>query len=241
MLAIDLSLIDLKGRKMKAFPVTGFVFLVFSLSFSGCGSGNVDVVDLNKVLDAVALVLAESDNKKAGESIAVNASAEVDSQEMMLQAIDPTKQDAEKEKEFLTKLATTMNDLKVMQARVGVSMTAGGEINGFLDPNGNNAQDIGETKEFTVTIDVANNRLVASDNNGHHRPYGFQPGGFMTGYLLGSMLGRQNSFYGGAAPSVSSAQMSPQNYHKSAVSSAKSARASSARMTSGSKGFSFGK
>ncbi|MCU0718255.1 MAG: hypothetical protein MUC83_01010 [Pirellula sp.] len=226
---------------MKAYSVAGIVLCVFSVFLSGCGSDDVDVVDLNKVLDAVALVLAESDNKGAGEKVTVNASAEVDSQEMMLEAIDPTKQDAEKEKEFLTKLAATMNDLKVMKAKVGVSMTAGGEINGFLDPNGNNIQDFSETKEFTVTIDVANNRLVASDNNGHHRPYGFQPGGFMTGYLLGSMLGRQNSFYGGAAPSVSNAQMSPQNYHKSAVSSVKSARASSARMTTGSKGFSFGK
>jgi hypothetical protein len=234
---------DLKGRKMKAFPATGFVFCVCLTLLSGCGSGNVDVVDLNKVLDAVALVLAESDKKDAGQEIAVNASnaAEVDSQEMVLKGLDPTKQDPNKEKEFLTKLATTMNDLKVMQARVGVSMSAGGEITGFLDPNGNNVQDIGETKEFTVTVDAANSRLVASDNNGHHRPYGFQPGGFMTGYLLASMLGRQNSFYGGAAPSVSNAQMSPQNYHKSAVSSAKAARASSARMTTGSKGFSFGK
>ena len=226
---------------MRAFPVAGSVLIAFLAVLSGCGTDNVDVVDLNKVLDAVALVLAESDNKGSAESVTVNASAEVDSQEMMLQAIDPTKQDADKEKEFLAKLAATMNDLKVMQSKVGVSMTAGGEINGFLDPNGNNTQDLGETKEFTVTIDVANNRLVASDNNGHHRPYGFQPGGFMTGYLLGSMLGRQNSFYGGAAPSVSSAQMSPQNYHKTAVSSAKAARASSARMTTGSKGFSFGK
>jgi hypothetical protein len=226
---------------MRAFPVAGSVLIGFLAVLSGCGTDNVDVVDLNKVLDAVALVLAESDNKGAGESVTVNASAEVDSQEMMLQAIDPTKQDADKEKEFLAKLAATMNDLKVMQSKVGVSMTAGGEINGFLDPNGNNIQDAGESKEFTVTIDVANNRLVASDNNGHHRPYGFRPGGFMTGYLLGSMLGRQNSFYGGAAPSVSSAQMSPQNYHKSAVSSVRTARASSARMATGSKGFSFGK
>ncbi len=93
----------------------------------------------------------------------------------MLKAIDPAKQDAAKEKEFLTKLATAMNDLKVMQAQVGVSCPHGGEITGFLDPNGNNVQDIGETKEFTVTIDAANNRLVASDNNGHHRPYGFSP------------------------------------------------------------------
>ncbi len=36
-------------------------------------ANNVDVVDLNKVLDAVALVLAESDKKGEGETVAVNA------------------------------------------------------------------------------------------------------------------------------------------------------------------------
>ena len=226
---------------MKAFAVARLFGCVAVLLVTGCSNNSVDVVDLNKVLDAVGAVLAESDGQSSGESINVNATAEVDSEEMMIQAIDPTKQDAEKEKEFLTKLAAKMNELKVMNAQVGVSMTSGGEINGFLDPNGNNVQDLGETKEFTVTIDVANSRLIASDNNGNHRPYGFQPGGFMMGYLLGSMLGRQNSFYGGSAPPVTKAPMSSPDYHKAAVSSAKSARASSARMTTGSKGFSFGK
>ena len=129
-------------------------------------------------------------------------------------------------------------------------MTAGGEIVGFHDPNQNMIQDMGEAKEFTVTIDVANNRLVASDNHGYHRPhgYGFSPGGMMMGYMLGSMMGRQNSFYSGAMasnkPGFSNTAMSPANYHQSAVKSVRSTRtasSSAARARTGSKGFSFGK
>ncbi|XZE19779.1 hypothetical protein SH449x_005107 [Pirellulaceae bacterium SH449] len=223
--------------------VFGTICVVFCslVSFTGCMNDQVDVVDLNKVLEAVAAVLEESDGGRSSETATIEASAEVDSQEIILAAIDPASQDSEKEKEFLTKLAAKMNELKVMESQVGVSMAAGGEIVGFLDPNGNNIQEAGESTEFKVTIDVENSRLIASDNNGHHRPYGFRPGGFLMGYMLGSMLGRQNSFYGGAPPSVTKAPMSPQNYHKTAVSSARTARASSARMTTGSKGFSFGK
>jgi hypothetical protein len=139
-----------------------------------------------------------------------------------------------------------------MNGPVGVGMSAGGEIVGFKDSDGDNVQDMGETKEFTVTIDPANNRLVASDNNGYHRPhgYGFSPGGMMMGYMLGSMMGRQGSFYSGAMssarPNFNNTSMSPANYHQSAVSSVRSRSASSsvssgARARTGSKGFSFGK
>jgi hypothetical protein len=208
--------------------------------FVGCSSDKVDVVDLNKVLDAVASVLEEGG---AGADATATAAAGDAQQGAKIKAVDPSKIDGEKEKALLTKLADKMNEVKVMDAKVGVSMTPGGELIGFQDPNGNNTQEFDETKEFTVTIDLENNRLVASDNNGYHRPYGFRPGGLMAGYFLGSMLGRQNSFYGnnGVRPNFSGTQMSPQNYHSSAVSSVKSARASSARMTTGSKGFSFGK
>ncbi len=118
---------------MRWYSAAGLIICFVATLLSGCSSENVDVVDLNKVLDAVASVLAESDKSGASESATVNvtaenATAEVDSQAMMVEAIDPTKQDAEKEKEFLTKLAAKMNELKVMNAQVGVSMTASGEI-----------------------------------------------------------------------------------------------------------------
>lgn len=225
--------------------------LLSATIFCGCDAGgSVDVVDLNKVLDALAVVLDESSLPDAAP-VNVNVSGD-DGQTgtgASLAAIPPTQQDPAKEAAFLQKYANKLNEVKAMSSPVGVSFTAGGEIVGFQDPNGNNIQDMGETKEFTVTIDTENSRLVASDNNGHHRPYGFRPGGMMMGYMLGSMMGRQNSFYSGAAaaarPNFGGTQMSSPDYHKSAVSSARarasSAASSAARARTGSKGFSFGK
>ena len=230
------------------------------LAFSaGCGVQNEDVVDLNKVVDALVAVLDEGNvaknaaTKEGGEAVvsATEGFAEVSST-TEIQAIEPDKQDPTKESDFLKKYAAKLNEMKATNAPLGVSMAAGGEIIGFQDPNQNMVQDMGESKEFTVTIDVANSRLVASDNHGYHRPhgYGFNPGGMMMGYMLGSMMGRQRSFYSGgmssAKPSFSNTPMSPANYHSSAVSSARSTRMSSgsstaARARTGSKGFSFGK
>ena len=230
------------------------------LAFSaGCGVQNEDVVDLNKVVDALVAVLDEGNvaknaaTKESEEAVvsATDGFAEVSST-TEIQAIEPDKQDPTKESDFLKKYAAKLNEMKATNAPLGVSMAAGGEIIGFQDPNQNMVQDMGESKEFTVTIDVANSRLVASDNHGFHRPhgYGFNPGGMMMGYMLGSMMGRQRSFYSGgmssAKPSFSNTPMSPANYHSSAVSSARSTRMSSgsstaARARTGSKGFSFGK
>ncbi|MCE3019238.1 MAG: hypothetical protein ACK56W_21460 [Pirellula sp.] len=216
----------------------------------GCDAGgSVDVIDLNKVLDALAVVLDESASpNSAPATVSVAGTDGQPDAGANLAAIPPNQQDLAKEAAFLQKYADKLNEVKAMSSPVGVAFAAGGEIIGFQDPNGNNVQDTGETKEFTVTIDVENSRLVASDNNGHHRPYGFRPGGMMMGYLLGSMMGRQNSFYSGAAaaarPSFSGTQMSSPDYHKSAVSSARSrasAAPSAARARTGSKGFSFGK
>ena len=230
------------------------------LAFSaGCGVQNEDVVDLNKVVDALVAVLDEGNvaknaaTKEGGEAVvsATDGFAEVSST-TEIQAIEPDKQNPTKETDFLKKYAAKLNEMKATNAPLGVSMAAGGEIIGFQDPNQNMVQDMGESKEFTVTIDVENSRLVASDNHGFHRPhgYGFNPGGMMMGYMLGSMMGRQRSFYSGgmssAKPSFSNTPMSPANYHSSAVSSARSTRMSSgsstaARARTGSKGFSFGK
>jgi len=229
----------------------------------GCDAQTEDVVDLNKVVDALVAVLDEGAKPKAAGAVpaeavvsldagaATDATAEITST-AEIEAIEPEKQDPVKEKDFLNKYAAKLNELKAMNSVVGVSMSPGGEIIGFKDSNQNMVQDLGESKEFTVTIDPANNRLVASDNNGYHRPhgYGFSPGNMMMGYMLGSMMGRQGSFYSGgmssAKPNFNNTPMSPSNYHKSAVSSVRSSRpssssSSSARVRTGSKSFSFGK
>ncbi|MEQ1824961.1 MAG: hypothetical protein ABL921_03415 [Pirellula sp.] len=245
-------------------PSAKLTVLLLSLPLSlGCGANHADVVDLNKVLDALVAVLDEGKKNNPVEPIADSAvenglakigasdgNAEISST-AEIQAIEPDKQDPTKEKEFLTKYAAKLNEMHVMNSPVGVSMTAGGEIVGFADPNENLVQDLGESKEFSVTIDPANKRLVASDNHGYHRPHGyhFSPGGMMMGYMLGSMMGRQGSYYSGpmssARPNFNNTPMAPADYHKSAASSVRSrtssASSSSARARTGSKGFSFGK
>ncbi|HUP79719.1 MAG TPA: hypothetical protein VM260_14295 [Pirellula sp.] len=234
------------------------IIALFAL-VAGCADQSVDVVDLNKVVEALVAVLDEGSVAKnaapteGGDAFvsATDGNAEVSST-AEIQAIEPEKQDPMKESDFLKKYAAKLNEVKVMASPVGVSMTAGGEIVGFRDPNQNLIQDVGESKEFTVTMDVSNNRLVASDNHNNYRPhgYGFSPSGMMMGYMLGSMMGRQNSYYSGAMssakPGFSNTPMSPANYHKAAVSSVRSSRISSgtssaARARTGSKGFSFGK
>jgi hypothetical protein len=235
------------ARKFPLLPV----FILAFASLAGCAtSSSVDVVDLNKVLDALVAVLDE-DSKEAGEAklAASDANNPESTSETAIPAIDPAAQDPTKQVDFLKRYAAKLNELKVMSSPVGVAFTQGGEIIGFKDPNQNEVQDDGETKEFSVTVDAANSRLIASDNEGYHRPYGYRPGGgFLTGYLIGSMLGRQNSFYSGgmaaARPNFTNTPMSAANYHSQAVSSARSkvsSSASSARVRTGSKGFSFGK
>lgn len=248
------------------------LLLVPAVLVIGCmPSPSVDIVDLDKVLQALSNVLDESSASTPVPSGTEAGSTNVlASQENTADAAtatgapsdtagvaqgtvaggNPIQPDPAKEAEFLKRYAAELNKLQAMASPVGVSMAPGGEIIGFKDPNLNNIQDAGETKEFTVTMDPNNQRLVASDNNGHHRPYGFRPGGFLTAYLIGSMLNRQSSFYSGpnaaARPDFRNTTMSPNGYHKSAVSSARARTSSppssgSARMRTGSKGFSFGK
>jgi hypothetical protein len=228
----------------------------------GCSvDDDTDVVDLNKVLDSLVAVLDEGAKKGdappadlAGAdqvNITASSSGGEISSTAEIEAIEPSKQNPILENEFLTKYAAKLNEVKAMNSTVGVSINQGGEIIGFKDLDANGIQDLDDTKEFTVTIDPANHRLVASDNNGYHRPhsYGFNPGGMMMGYMLGSMMGRQGSFYSGpmssAKPNFANTPMSDKGYHKSAVSSVRSRVSSSgssgARARTGSKGFSFGK
>ena len=250
-------MLELGLMKLKLFRQ--FAPLALMLLFIGCGTQQVDVVDLNKVIDALVVVLDEGKTPATpglGEGGEANLASTTGSAEITstaeIEAIEPEKQNPAMEAEFLKKFASKLNEMKAMNSPVGVKMAAGGEIVGFKDVNGDNAQDLGETKEFTVTIDPSNNRLVASDNNGYNRPhgYGFSPGGMMMGYMLGSMMGRQGSFYSGsmssARPNFNNTPMSPANYHKSAVSSVRSRSSASsvssgARARTGSKGFSFGK
>jgi len=126
-----------------------------------------------------------------------------------------------------------------------VKFADSGTVLGFADANGNNKQDTGEKELFTVDIDPAKKRLIASDKT-YYRDRAYRPRfGFFTGYMFGSMMGRNRSYYSGSRasmkPNWGSKSMSSKGYHKAALSKARTSARSSARSRSGSKGFSFGK
>lgn len=217
------------------FAQLGVVALLIAMC-SGCSSSSVEVVDLNSVLDIFATTLTELD-----------ATAE-DKTEKGVAEVKPEDEREEDRQKFLDKYTTNLNNAKLIKSAIAVQMTEAGDVEGFTDANTNKKVDTGEKKLFTVMVDPENSRLIASDDANHYRDRAYRPrmGGFFTGYLIGSMIGRNRSYYRGprasARPKYNSMKMSPKNYHASAVSKAKAkARASSARSRSGSRGRSFGK
>lgn len=216
--------------------ICGVALLCLGLTImSGCDATRVEVVDLDKVLDAFAETLAELD----GDDSSVEADA--------IQEVGDEEDKAENQEKFLALYAKKLNEKKVATKAVGVEFMDSGTVRGFADANGNNKADAGEKEMFTVDIDVEGKRLIASDKQ-YYRDRSHRPrAGFFTGYMFGRMMGRNRSYYSGSKagmkPKWGSKTMSSKGYHTKAVSTAKAkARASSsARSRSGSKGFSFGK
>jgi len=216
----------------------------FVATFCGCKGTQVDVVDLNKVLDLFQASLTELDGKESANAV---AGAEGETTEEGVVGIEVVeKEDEAKKNEFLTLFTAKLNAAKLVSKPIGVTLHDSGTINGFADVNKNSAQDAGEKELFKIEIDEERGRVVASDGGGHYRDHHYRSNRFFSGYLLGSMLSRNRNYYtgarAGAKPNYGTKTMSPKTYHKSAVTKARaSAKASSARTRSGSKGFSFGK
>jgi hypothetical protein len=222
------------------------LFTSLCATFQGCSSSSdVDVVDLNRVLDLLAETLDEQ-AAKAAPPAAAEVSSDAEIAAGTIKPVDPTQTNPAIESEFLVAYAAKLNAANLITSPIGVEMSSTGEIVGFKDANSDAVQTPDESQLFTVTIDLEQNRLIASDGDGNYRPHSYRPGGFFTGYLLGSMLGRQNNYYSGAMagnrPSFRGTTMSPPDYHANAVNTARSrVSTSSARVRTGSGGFSFGK
>ncbi len=221
---------------------------VACLSVLGCtASAPVEVIDLNKVLDVLVTVL---DDPAGGAPGKATATGEGDTEGKVVE-VPVDKQNPALEKEFEKKFAGKLNAAKLMSSPIGIDVNDKGEILGFVDADRNNTKASTEKKLFTIEIDLEGGRLIASDTSGNRRPHRYRSG--MSGFLLGTMLGRQSRYFSGARsalkPNYKSQSMSPTNYHKSALSSARSrssssgfrSSSSSSRSRSGSGGFSFGK
>ncbi len=225
-------------RAIVSAAVCSAVFIL-----NGCGGGDpsVSVVDLDKVLDIFEKVLKEPApggapvaNAKTGQKSDANEKQE-------FKPLEQNQENAQKTTAFLKKLTVELNKAKLVEDHMGVQMLPSGAIEGFIDADKNGRKSgANEKKLFTVEVDHERSRLIATDDTGqggetYRRQRGFRPGGFFMGYMIGSMMGRQNRYYSGgrARPRYGSMNMSKAGYHKNAVSSARS-RARAAR--SGSRG-----
>lgn len=82
--------------------------------------------------------------------------------------------------------------------KVTVTMEKSGEVTGFHDKdNDGSYKKPGDTLVFKLNVEKEKKNVVASDRHHHHYRYRPSYGGFFTGYLVGSMLTRQHSYYGG--------------------------------------------
>jgi hypothetical protein len=211
----------------------------------GCQSNSVNIVDLNKVLDIFQATLNELDGKDVAAAKADGEDGEAKKEEVV--GIEVVKEeDKAKQEEFVALFRTKLNAAKVSSTPVGVMMHESGAIKGFADTDNDKVKDANEKELFTIEIDEARNRVIASDGGGHYRDHRYRGGGFFTGYMIGSMMGRNRNYYSGSRaglkPDYGKTTMSSKNYHSAAVSKAKAAaRSSSARSRSGSRGMSFGK
>jgi len=162
------------------------------------GAAKVDKIDLDRVLKILTETLDEMDlqmiskatDKELDQMAAQTASADKDKP-----AAGKTL-DKEKEQAFLSKFAAKLNKAQLISEPIGVAMLPEGTIQGFVDLNNNGVKDGAAERElFKVQLDQQRNRILASDASNRYREhqYGFSPGGFFTGLLLGTMLNRQRT------------------------------------------------
>ena len=188
-----------------------------------------EVVDLDNVLDTFTDTMGMEESDSSAPPIT---------------PIEPGSQEGEAQTDaFMTQFAQALNESSVSQQPVGVAMREDGVIEGYADRNSDGTRTAEEPVLFDIEIDADQNRVIASqtvEGDTYHRDHGYFPGGIFTGYLIGSMLGRQMSY--GAGPRYANTRMSPRNYHTRAVSRAQSKFAArSARARGGTSGFRGGK
>ena len=85
---------------------------------------------------------------------------------------------------------------------IGVSPQEDASVYAYEDTNANGEFDEGEDPIFLVEIDGENSRVIATSRAGGVSDHRFSGTGFLTGYLIASMLNRQRA--AGAASRVAS-------------------------------------
>ena len=182
-----------------------FSAAALSVLLSACG-GSPESADLNAVLDRTLNGL-DRYNTYLTETNVTDVS-----DEQMPQLIDSLYESYNAEPKFYS-------------APIGVALKEDASFDGFKDDNSNNVKDSGEATIFTVEIDSANQRLIATDETGTSTFRGAATG-FLAGALIGHLLSRQSA--AGIKPGAFNNRKvaSPESY-RSARSAARSGGSSS--------------
>lgn len=212
-------------RLLLAIVCTGIIIGVM-----GCGSGfppsndplssgsRTDHVDLDKVIKILTETLDEMDLQTIAGASDKDLEAMANQKPEDKGKLRPVKAlDKDKEQAFLKKFGEKLNQAHLIPDPIGVTMAANGAIQGFVDKNKDGLKEgTGERELFKIQLDAERQRIIASDaTNTYHRDhrYGFSPTGLIMGYLLGSMLNRQQAS-GFDASRLGQTKMSPEGYHK---------------------------
>ncbi len=214
------------------------------LLLAACGSDEeVEVIDMNKVLeifDQVSTTPVPGAEAPGGTDATTGT-----------EGVEPLEQpDAQKTKAFLTTFTEKLNAAKLINAPIRAQMMMSGGIEGYRDRDGNGTKDSRDEQLFILEIDPENKRVIATQTvaketyrRDHYYRHHHYHGGYYGYWMMGSMWGRQRSYYsspGRTRPSYSRMQMSDRNYHSRATTKARSA-SRSARSRGGSRGFRGGK
>lgn len=116
--------------------------------------------------------------------------------------------------EFRGLLVGVMNtDPRFYDKRLGMDIQDNATFLGYADENANGIQDSGEGDVFTVEIDEANQRLIATDVAGNSSGLRFSGSGFLAGALIGSLINRQRAS-GITASSFNNRSVTPRSSYR---------------------------
>lgn len=226
--------------------VIGFV------AFGGCDDGDDDgdivaqpLINLDTVLDVFVQTYQQLDARTARDDVESGGnSAPVGGP-----IVPVTEAKPELDEQFLTAFRRNLNSHSSASLGIapplGVYRAADGSIRGFRDPNNNTKRDAGEAEIFEIYVDIAQNRVIATDKqNNYTRDHRYHSGsgGFFMAYWLGRMSAAHTRA-GVTSSTLASRSVAPRGYHTNVMRqrTAAAAAARSARSSGGSRGFFRGK
>ncbi|WP_282119451.1 hypothetical protein [Ruegeria atlantica] len=161
--------------------------------------------DLGQVLDRTEFAINEYQEYLTANSIAEASDDQVE--------------------EFTEYLTQIMNsEPRFYDEPLGLEILSDAKFSGYADANANGARDSDEGEIFTIEIDEANRRLIATDTTGESAGLRFSGAGFLAGALIGNLLSRQRSA-GISASSFNNRNVTP----RASYSAPRSARAGGLR------------